>query len=267
MDDIEISADDTPRRNVALLKLLEGARRRLLETGTRNRLIHVNRANKRANVLNIINERSNDIFEILRVKERKMRFLAKGKDEDDDEGEPLFADIDGEFDEARYTDNNLETPLGPDALQKRLLRLSRDARTAEEEQGVNILYLALGFLTWYEDDKSDVKREAPLILLPVSLERNMRTASYDIICRDDDLVTNMPLQERLMTDFGIELPEIDEDEDSFSPSEYFDLLRPLIAERKNWEIDEDGMQLGFFSFAKLLMMRDLDPDNFSSFWA
>ncbi len=44
-------------------RLLEDIRKKLVETGTRNRLIHVNRENKRANSLNIINERSDDIFQ------------------------------------------------------------------------------------------------------------------------------------------------------------------------------------------------------------
>ena len=39
----------------AVAKVLEAARRKLLDTGTRNRLVHVNRANTRANCLNIIN--------------------------------------------------------------------------------------------------------------------------------------------------------------------------------------------------------------------
>jgi len=43
-------------------KVLESTRRKLLETGTRNRLIHVNRANQRANCLNVINEHSDDIY-------------------------------------------------------------------------------------------------------------------------------------------------------------------------------------------------------------
>jgi len=247
-------------------KLLEDARKRLVETGTRNRLINVNRANKRANVLNIINERSDDIYEILRFKGRKMKFLAQGEDDEPDDGEtPLFDTIEGdaEFDEKRYTDSNLETPLGVDAQQKRLLKLYRNAKTAEEEQGINILYLALGFLNWYEDKSSAVKREAPIILLPVELVRNARTSTYDIVSRDDDLVTNLPLQERLKNDFGIELPEIDDNEE-FCPSAYFDKISPLIENKKNWSIDADGMQLGFFSFAKLLMLRDLDPENWPS---
>lgn len=244
--------------------MLEDARRRLVETGTRNRLVHVNRANKRAKVLNIINERSDDIYQILRVKGKKMRFAAQGKDKKNAENDetPLLEMIvdDKPFDAARYVDNNLETPLGPDAQQKKLLQLAREAKTAEEEQGVNILYLAMGFLTWHEAKSSAVKREAPLILLPVTLVRNVRTSTFDILSLEDDVVTNLPLQERLKEDFGIDLPEIDEGE-GFSPSEYFKQIEPIIENKKGWSLDPNGMQLGFFSFAKFLMLRDLQPEN------
>ena len=84
-----------------------------------------------------------------------MRFAGKGEEEDSDAGGVVLTEIqDNEFDEGRYTDSVLETPLTPDALQKRLLKLFKDSKTAEEEQGINILYLAMGFLQWYEDKNS-----------------------------------------------------------------------------------------------------------------
>jgi len=46
-------------------------------------------------------------------------------------------------------------------LQSRLLRTYHDARTYIEEQGVNVLFLALGMLAWYEDEQSKVPRRAP----------------------------------------------------------------------------------------------------------
>ena len=143
-------------------------------------------------------------------------------------------------------------------MQKKLLSIARDARTAEEEQGINILYLAMGFLTWFENKNSDVVREAPLILIPIDLIRNKRSSSFDVVTRDDDIVTNLPLHERLLNDFGIELPEIDDTKD-WSPKEYFKKVSDAISSQTRWSIDKDGMQVGFFSFAKLLMLKDLDP--------
>ena len=72
----------------------------------------------------------------------------------------------------RHIDIFIETPLGPEALARRLLRLAHDAKTAEEEQGLNILYLAIGFLRWRESASSEILRKAPLVLLPVQLVRN-----------------------------------------------------------------------------------------------
>ena len=253
------------QRSQNLSALLDDARRRLVETGTRNRLVHVNRSAKRANALDVVEERSADIYNLLKSNGKRMRFLARDEEEPDEEVEvdgPILAldEDDGSDREARYLDLFLETRLGQEALQRRLLRLFTDARTSEEEQGVNILYLAMGFLRWFESDNSETLRESPLILLPVELVRDERRATFNLRARDTEIVTNLPLQERLRSDFGLELPEISEDE-TFSPEIYFDEVAARIEGRNRWTIDRDGMQLGFFSFSKLLMMRDLEPEQ------
>lgn len=245
----------------SIQKLFDDTRKRLVETGTRNRLVHVNRANTRGNVINIVNERSDDVWKIL-SSGKAMRFRALGHDvrQGDEASEIVLAneaDEDVEID--RYTDNQLETRLGPDGLAKKLLKIAREAKTAEEEQGVNILYLALGFLTWFEDPTSTVAREAPLVLLPVELVRNARTSTFDIRLRDEDLITNLPLQQRLLEDFGLKLPAVDVGE-IWSPSDYYTDVEAIIADRARWRIDRDAMQLGFFSFSKLLMYLDLALD-------
>ncbi len=103
-------------------------------------------------------------------------------------------------------------------------------------------------------------REAPLVLLPVQLVRNERSSTFDLVCREDDLSTNLPLQERLRQDFAIGLPEVDKAE-GWTPAQYYALVREATAGQRGWSVDADGMQLGFFSFAKLLMHRDLYPTN------
>lgn len=258
MDELSGGGEAEPvHMPVSVLNMFNDVRMRLVETGTRNRLVHVNRASARGNVLNIVNERSDEVYKLLCVG-KTMRFKALGRDKVEDTDElDLSAGSEDPDGEDRYTDNFLETRLGPDALQKKLLKLHREAQTAEEESGVNILYLALGFLTWFEDESSTIAREAPLVLLPAELVRNARTSTFDVRLREEDLPTNLPLQQRLKSDFGITLPEI-EPEDGWLPSHYFDKIHLAIEERPRWKIEPDGIQLGFFSFSKLLMYRDLD---------
>jgi len=253
MQEISTAQSSSPATG-SIRRLFDETRKRLVETGTRNRLVHVNRANTRGNVLNIVNERSDDVHAIL-CAGKTMRFLALGVDKTEAD-DIVLVDQASEIGEDRYTDNQLETRLGPDSLQKKLLKIAREAKTAEEEQGVNILYLAIGFLTWFEDVNSDRAREAPLVLLPVELVRNARTSTYDLKLRDEDLITNLPLQRRLSEDFGLKLPDL-EFEEGWRPSDYFVAIEERIADRPRWKVDRDGMQLGFFSFSKLLMYLDL----------
>ena len=260
-----MSHSDPTREKAHIRTLLEDVRMRLVATDGRNRLIHVNRENQRANTLNIINERSDDVFRILKTESSKMWFKAMGRDrrEDDDDSPKIrYATPDEEVDEARHTDRFLETPLGPDALQKRLLRLDREATISEQEQGVNFLYLALGFLTWFESENSRRLREAPLLLLPVALTRSKQRSTYSLNYRDEEFATNLSLKKRLLEEHRLSLPEIEESED-WTPSCYFGQIERSITGRPEWKVDRDGMQLGFFSFGKQLMLRDLDLENWA----
>lgn len=251
----------SPDRMGLLAKHLLDARNRLIQTGTSNRLVHTARFAKRSKAIDIVDERSADCFRILVRDGRRMRFAADADArETADADEPLLRAGPTAADEAHYTDLLLQTQFGSDKLAKKLLGLAREARTLEDEQGINALYLALGFLRWYEDEKSEIVREAPLVLVPVSLRRNDKTSTYEIEARDEEIVTNEPLAHRLHDDFGIRLPDIPDGE-AWTPGEYFAAVVEAVSGQARWSIEADGMQLGFFSFAKLLMVKDLEPDN------
>ena len=50
--------------------------------------------------------------------------------------------------------SNVETNKNNSDLQKALRNLRNKAKTAIEEQGVNVLYLSFGFLKWTESENS-----------------------------------------------------------------------------------------------------------------
>ncbi|HEY5314047.1 MAG TPA: DUF3320 domain-containing protein [Pirellulales bacterium] len=242
------------------------AKQELLDLTLRNRLLNTPRKSKARNI-EIVGERAEDVFRLL-VKERKaMSFLARPGTEqpeasDDDQQNVVLFQPDESDEEAteRYTDDRLQTALTSDGLQKRLLNLFYDAKTHEEEQGVNILYLAVGFLKWFEADASDQERFAPLLLLPVELNRKNANAKFRLRWREEEIATNLSLQAKLAADFGIQLPEVVESDD-FSPAAYFQLVAKSIEGKDRWEVRPDDMVVWFFSFTKFLMYRDLDPAN------
>ena len=104
--------------------------------------------------------------------------------------------------EGRHTDNKLQTKLTLDHLDKKLLRINTDADAYFQEQGIDILYLALGFLSWYEDKNSDLERKAPLVLIPVSLNRTTARERFKLKYTQVDLGTNLTLKAKLKMDFS-----------------------------------------------------------------
>ena len=123
-----------PRSGVE--RLLNDARLRLVETGTRNRLVHTPRNGKRARSLPIVDSETDGLFRTLVRSTRAMRFVPTDKRRELALKEPS----------SNLIPAALKTNLDEERLGKRLLAIHRDAKTAEEEQGINILFLAIGFL-------------------------------------------------------------------------------------------------------------------------
>jgi len=74
-------------------------------------------------------------------------------------------------------------------LQKRLRYINQQAKSVFEEQGYNILYLAIGFLEWREYQDSHKIRKAPLILIPIKLTRKKLGDSFKLNWTGEDILT------------------------------------------------------------------------------
>ena len=240
-------------------KKLNEARTELLDLGLRNPLINYKLLKARG--IEVIDESPPDVYQILVQDGKVMSFLPKRESEEDNLF--LFEDDEEENDPARYTDSKLQTNHLSAELQRRLLNTYYTARTAIEEQGVTTLYLALGMLEWYESESSDILRRAPLILVPVEINRTSVRASFRVQYTDEDIGTNLSLQEKLKAEFGIQLPALPEadDLDQSNIQNYFQVVSDSINGIKRWSVDASAIALGFFSFAKFLMYCDLDANN------
>ena len=255
-----------PARGV--VTAVNNLRQQLLDVGKRNKLINAPVRKDRSKQVTIEDELANEVFKILYLQGKGMTFqpaqavaLAKIEDTAD---EPVFLPTEdpdpGTITAARHSDSKLQTRLTTDRLQKKLLTLYRDAQTLEEEQGISVLFLALGFLRWYESDSSEIERFAPLILLPVDLERSSTRSRFRLIFRDQDLEPNLSLRALLSNDFGLTLPDFPEG-DEWLPSDYFGRVQEAVESMARWHVRPNTIELGFFSFAKFLMWRDLDPES------
>ena len=264
-------------------ELLDKSRRELLDLSTRNRLLSIPVGSSSARIVAVRDEISEQVYRLLVGEKKAFSFLPRevavstadetgesaGGDTQEDLlidpvlSQPENEDLKKDIDEAtglpkRHVDCRLQTSLSSEGLQRRLLDLYHDSHAMIEEAGVNILYLALGHLQWFEADAADTPRFAPLILVPVELSRKTASEKFTLRWTEEDIVENLSLYAKLKEDFGIELPDFENDDD-FDIAAYFEAVSTAIAEAKNWEVLPDEITLGFFSFAKFLMFRDLDP--------
>jgi Protein of unknown function (DUF4011) len=104
----------------------------------------------------------------------------------------------------------IQTLFFPDRLEPKLSAIHAAARTLQEDAGISALSCAVGFLEWYETDDGPTPAYAPLLLLPINMEKRVAGGEYvfSIVGRDDDETTNVALREKLRQ-HGIELPEYD----------------------------------------------------------
>jgi very-short-patch-repair endonuclease len=258
--------------DLSLETKLERARMELLDLSARNRLLNVPRFSAAAKTVEVVDEKSPEIFRMLIGEGKAFSFISgqnRKSDLADADGEDELAELpqpepDEPVDEhgiaGRHSDTKLQTRMTSKGLQSRLLDLYHDARTLEEEQGVNVLYLALGLLKWTDPTNAANVRHAPLVLVPVRLERGAAGEKFRLRSRQEEQAANLSLEAYLDRVHSLRLPPFELSED-FDISAYMNGIGEAVASKEGWEVRPDDIILGFFSFAKFLMYRDLDPEN------
>lgn len=158
-----------------------------------------------------------------------------------------------------FESNRLRTFLEPAELDKRLKGLYRSARMSMEENGANTLFLALGFLRWYESDVSEKARYAPLVLVPVDIVRSVRSRGFIIRSRQEEIRVNVTLLAFLQQDYGIVISGLDplpEDDQGVDLRLVFHTVRQAVMAQRRWNVEE-AAYLGLFSFGQFVMWNDL----------
>lgn len=208
---------------------------KLLDLGKRNKLLNY-RETKRS-TLRIVTPEIYKFWDSFVKNEKSLEF-------------PFYDDIEDEEESTLFA--SVETNQTVKDMQKTLRNLRDKAKTATEEQGINALYLSFGFLEWNESNDSNHFFRSPLILVPVTLTVESISSPYILSLHEDEILVNPTLQYKLDNDFGISLPEFDEDGDL---QEYFSNINSLVSHNRWKVVEETGLSL--LSFLKINMYNDL----------
>ena len=235
-------------------KEFKNLRKELLDLTLRNQLLNFK---SRAKTITIVNQSPTNLFQTLVLQENKMYFVANKKDNKEDKSS-VWDHIPFDFSKFSEGDKKLATDLTPKELQKRLYYINNQAKTMLQEQGYNILYLAIGFLVWKDKSKPRQKNKAPLVLIPVSMERKKVGESFNLEWTGEDIQTNISLKAKLL-EAGIELPNFEFKRYGEVIDHYIANVRRAVSRMDGWEVNSD-VALVFFSFTKFVMYNDLNPD-------
>lgn len=195
-------------------------------------------------------------FHILPVPEEMEKKVPGIKDMD---GQARDIDRFRELTMGDMSNGRLRLLLGEKECLTGLKSMYRNAHTFMEESGANVLYLAAGLLKWRQKD-GDKERYAPIVLIPVSLERKTANTDYTLSLREDEWQMNITLLEMLKQKFGIEIKKIDTvplDEDGHPAYKaLFKTIRQAVKMKEGWDVVERAF-LGIFSFGQFMMWKDL----------
>ncbi len=258
----DLGIDDSPQPDTPETRL-DHWKRKLLDLTKRNRLLNL-KPSKTAIKLHCSNPA---ILEDKLAAGKKIVVIPmeklsgeKGERDNDLFVERTGKDFKKSFIESALERNEIVSDLEQKDLDAGMVQLYRKARTDIQEGGANTLYLALGILKWKQSEHEERVYRAPLILLPVKLERKSAASRVKIVLHDDEPVFNMTLLEMLRQDFELNIPQLEEelpkDHSGIDIPLIWGWVRKAVRDVPGFEVVEE-IVLSTFSFAKYLMWKDL----------
>lgn len=250
-------AEETPETRV------DTWRRKLLDLSKRNRLLNLRPSSTAIPIFCPEIAKLEDLLadgKTITIIEPPSR--ARGEQQQDEELYRLRTgdDLSEEFARDALTRNEIVASVSSKNLEKGVLQLYRKARLDLQEGGSNTLFLALGMLRWCQQGDKDRTYRAPLILLPVKLNRKSAASKIRLTHHEDEPTFNLTLIEMLRQEFDIELGELSgelpTDESGVDVKKIWDIVRRKVRDAQGIEVQED-LVLSTFYFAKYLMWRDL----------
>lgn len=254
----DIDVEEAPASAAGKLELWQ---RKLLDLTTRNRLLHLPDSAKAIRLVCSDPAGLEDILAANRsVRIAPMPDLEVGGRDSAIYEKRNRESLEEEAARQAMTRSEVLSRMEKGKLDAALIDLYRKARSDLEEGGSNTLFLAIGFLRWKKAEDDPKSYFAPLILLPVQLERRSVLSGVKMFMLDDEPRFNLTLLELLRHDFQLNISglsgDLPTDESGIDVEGIWNIVRRAVRDMPGFEVTTD-VALGTFSFSKYLMWRDL----------
>lgn len=161
--------------------------------------------------------------------------------------------------DSEFAQRRLYTYLSFHEMNRRLTALYRQGKMDLEESGVNTLYLAIGFLEWKVNERDERSYLAPILLLPIKMQRKSIVEGIKISRFDGETIINETMLELLRSQYKMTIPGLSPlptDESGVDVKKILQIIRQSIKNMKGWEVREEA-RIGHFSFGKFVMWTDM----------
>ncbi|MCQ2800086.1 MAG: DUF4011 domain-containing protein [Bacilli bacterium] len=237
---------------------------KLLDLNLRNRLV-----NYKGGLRGIEFETVNptDLISFLSKKEKVNVIPTKLKLSDEAKKDVLSFDekIHGPSIKEGYSKDSLIAVTRNDDVEESLKLLARKSNTAIEESGCNPLFMTLGEIRWFDNEKAAERGTgamyAPIFLLKVKMPRRKSGLFYTIEYDFDEIGLNNTFFQYLKQNYSLDfsrlypLPRLNNGQIDIRL--IYNEIRNIIAPMKNWLLFENRSVLSLFNFSHFVMWSDL----------
>ena len=135
----------------------------------------------------------------------------------------------------------------------------KERKKSFEETGSNVLYLALGFIQYFETSKTQIPSYAPIILVPIDLIRNSKD-NYSISGREEPPFLNISILEFFHQEFGVNcddlLTQIDFEDENLDVDTILNTVSEKVKKFGRTSIIRTAA-INIFNFSKAVMWSDV----------
>ncbi len=254
-----------------LSQKLAEERKKILDFSARNKLLNYKHTSKgvRQNYLRIVNEIPEYIIRKLDTYS-KLELIAKPKEIEFELEVILESNADKDKDE--LFDDKIQVIEENPKFELSCNNLRNQNRIYNQEKGINILNIVIGFLEWYElkgITGTEEKRLSPLAIYPVGIEKRKTSDGYKYFLETagEDMNYNVTLWQKLEKEYGIKMPKLEFDEEGKANiKKLFQDVNTIINKKnksitgEKWNLKE-WSSLGLFPFMNISIYNDLDFES------
>ncbi|WP_322961020.1 DUF4011 domain-containing protein [Mycoplasmopsis cynos] len=153
------------------------------------------------------------------------------------------------------------TEFGGEIFVNTIKKIAKTAKAFKDQFSIDIMYLTFGILQWYEDKTSETPRFAPLLFLPIEINKSLDSGDWNISIKKESFFDeNQALNKKLSNEFDINVKFDSNDEDDLFTN-YQQYCNSILEKStdKRWKV-HNKIFLTNYDFSNINIYKDIETN-------